>query len=78
MKGKKDDVKKLELILHEKRKKGSGKDTDFNTLSVHHHNGAILFLNADIDNRNDAGTICKCTKTFLKKFGIKTKAEVIG
>jgi len=49
-----------------------------NNLSVHHHNGCILFLNADIDNRAEAGQITRCTKLFVHKFGMKTKDEVIG
>lgn len=49
-----------------------------NNLSVHHHNGCILFLNADIDNRQDAGKITRCSKKFVMKFGMKSKDEAIG
>lgn len=77
-KGKKEDVKNLQMIMDEKRKKRGGKDDDMSNLSVHHHNGCILFLNADIDNRADAGKITRCSKKFVRKFGMKTKDEVIG
>ena len=47
-------------------------------LSVHHHNGCILFLNADIDNRAEAGKITRCSNKFVSSFGMKSKAEAIG
>ena len=49
-----------------------------NNLSVHFHNGCILFLNADIDNRAEAGKITRCTKKFVQNFGMQNKSEAIG
>jgi len=46
--------------MDEKRKKRDGKDDEIGkmkNLTVHSHEGCILFLNADIDNPADAGKI---------------------
>ena len=41
-------------------------------LNIHYHNGCVVFLNADIDNVEEAGKITRCSKKFKDRFEIKS------
>ena len=65
-------MKQLALIIEDKRKKRDGTNDDIGKLeglSVHSDLGFILFLNADIDNRFEAGKISRCSNGAVKAFG---------
>ena len=47
-------------------------------LSVHSELGCVLFLNADIDNKLEAGKITRASNGFVKTVGASTKEEIIG